>query len=109
MSAMEVSIKWKERSGAPSANGTSNRENTSAAFFGPMKFRSLRKYQITRVNNTVQNTCCFKSQWFPRVPRQPSDRDAKQNARELFSQSGRMPGPHKSTPRVRMIFLAPIN
>src|ERR1700692_641310 len=56
MSAMEVSIKWKERSGAPSANGTSNRENTSAAFFGPMKFRSLRKYQIKPASTTQFKT-----------------------------------------------------
>src|ERR1700736_549258 len=41
MSAMEVSIKWKERSGAPSANGTSKRANTTAVFFGPMNFSSL--------------------------------------------------------------------
>src|ERR1700686_791390 len=56
MSEMEVSIKWKKRSGGPSPKGTNKRENTSAAFFGPMKFRSLRKYQIEPASTTQFKT-----------------------------------------------------
>src|ERR1700720_4283534 len=109
MSAMDVSIKWKERSGAPSANGTSNRENTSAAFFGPMKFRSLRKYQIKPASTTQCKTPAASNLSGYKESHGNPAIDVKQNARELFSQYGRMPGPHNSTPRVRMIFLAPIN
>src|SRR5258708_2019193 len=41
MSAMEVSIKWKERSGAQSASGTSKKGTTSAVFFARMNFSPI--------------------------------------------------------------------
>src|ERR1700686_515981 len=41
MSATEVSIKWKERSGTQSACGINKRETTSTVCFTPMIFGSL--------------------------------------------------------------------
>src|ERR1700686_5186421 len=106
MSAMEVSIKWKERSGAPSANGTSNRENTSAAFFGPMKFRSLRKYQIKPASTTQFKTPAASNlSGYKESHGNPAK--GTRRARQLFSQFVRTQKRHKTIPRVRMIFYRP--
>src|ERR1700676_4651590 len=108
MSLMEASNKWKERSGAPSANGTKNRVNTSTAFFGPMNFRSLRKYQIKPASTTQFKTPADSHRSGYKESHTNPEKGTRR-ARQLFSQFGRTQRRHKTMPRVRMIFLPPIN
>src|SRR6202051_1473483 len=106
MSAMEVSIKCKERPGAPSANGTKNRVNTSTAFFGPMNFRSLRKYQIKPASTTQFKTPAASNRSGYQESHTNPEKGTRR-ARQLFSQFVRTQKRHKTMPRVRMIFYRP--
>src|SRR6202795_509322 len=102
MSVMEASNKWKERSGAPSANGTKNRVNTSTAFFGPMNFRSLRKYQIKPASTTQFKTPAASN----RSGYQESHTNPEKGtlrARQFLAQFVRPRMRHKTNDHFRMI------
>src|ERR1700688_1753292 len=106
MSAMEVSIKWKERSGAPSANGTKNRVNTSTAFFGPMNFRSLRKYRIKPASTTQFKTPAYSNRSGYKESHTNPEKGARR-ASQLFSQFVRTQHRHRAMPHVKIIFYRP--
>src|ERR1700686_213612 len=106
MSVMEASNKWKERSGAPSANGTKSRVNTSTVCFGPMNFRSLRKYQIKPASTTHFKTPADSHRSGYKESHTNPEKGTRR-ARQLFSQLVRTQKRHKTIPRVRMIFYRP--
>src|ERR1700693_4345394 len=106
MSVMDASNKWKERSGAPSANGTKNRVNTSTGVFGPMNFRSLRKYQIKPASTTQFKTPADSNRRGYKDPHTNAEKGTRR-ARQLFSQFGRTQRRRKTMPRIRMIFYRP--
>src|SRR5882762_7312600 len=103
MSAIEVSIKWKERSDAQSASGTSKKGTTSAVFFARMNFSpiphdrirpSLRglKRILTEIRAARRTKCSTRlTRW-----------------RIFLTKLGTAEAAY-GRPCVRMIFLAPIN
>src|SRR3984957_5670252 len=107
MSAMEVSIKWNERSGAPSANGTTKRAKMTASFFGPMNL-DLFQFQLKPASTTQFKTPAYSNRSGYKESHTNPEKGARR-ASQLFSQFVRTQNRHRAMPHVKIIFLPPIN